>query len=127
MITTAWHDPATMPSDVIPAYKKSLTASNWDAGLWYVTSAPGRLDLWGQVGSIQAPALILHGDDDRIIPQSESRRLVSLNNRFAFVSLAGLGHVPQEEGPQAFLDVVLPWLRETPGLLPTVSAPGGVH
>ncbi len=27
MITTAWHDPATMPSDVIPAYKKSPTAA----------------------------------------------------------------------------------------------------
>jgi len=116
MITTAWHDPATMPSDVIPAYKKPLTASNWDAGLWYVASAPGRLDLWSQIGSIQEPALIVHGGNDRMIPQSDSRRLVSLNNRFAFVSLAGLGHVPQEEGPQAFLEVVLPWLRKTLGL-----------
>jgi len=115
-ITTAWHDPATMPSDVIPAYRKPLTASNWDAGLWYVASAPGRPNLWGQIGSIQQPTLIVHGDDDRMIPQSESRRLVSLNNHFAFVSLAGLGHVPQEEGPQAFLEVVLPWLRNTLGL-----------
>ncbi|MFA4932378.1 MAG: alpha/beta hydrolase [Caldisericia bacterium] len=122
-IATAWHDPASMLSDVVPAYRKPLTASNWDAGLWYVTSAPGQLDLWDQVISIQQPTLIVHGDDDRIIPQSESRRLVSLNNRFTFVSLAGLGHVPQEEGPQAFLDVVLPWLRKTPGLVPTVSVP----
>jgi pimeloyl-ACP methyl ester carboxylesterase len=60
--------------------------------------------------------LLLHGDDDRIIPQSNSRRLVSLNNHFTFVPLAGLGHVPQEEGPQAFLDVMLPWLRNTLGL-----------
>jgi len=127
MITTAWHDPTTMPSDVIPAYWKPLTANNWDVGLWYVTSAPGQLDLWAQVGPIQEPALVLHGDDDRIIPQSESRRLVSLNSRFTFVPLAGLGHVPQEEGPQAFLDVVLPWLTETPGLLPAVSARGEAH
>jgi pimeloyl-ACP methyl ester carboxylesterase len=116
IVPTAWHDPATMPSDVIPAYRKPLTASNWDAGLWYVASAPGRLDLWSQVGSIQEPTLIVHGDDDRIIPQSDSRRLVSLNNHFTFLPLAGLGHVPQEEGPQAFLDVVLPWLRNTLGL-----------
>jgi len=122
-ITTAWHDPSAMPSDVIPAYRKPLTATNWDAGLWYVTSAPGQLNLWGQVGSIQQPTLVVHGDDDRIIPQSESRRLVSLNSRFTFGPLAGLGHVPQEEGPQAFLDVVLPWLRKTPGLVPAVSAP----
>jgi len=113
MIPTAWHDPANMPSDVIPAYQKPLTASSWDAGLWYVASAPGRLDLWDQIGSIQEPTLIVHGDDDRMIPQSDSRRLVSLNNHFVFVSLAGLGHVPQEEGPQAFLEVVLPWLRNT--------------
>jgi pimeloyl-ACP methyl ester carboxylesterase len=123
LITTAWHDPAIMPADVIPAYRKPLTASNWDAGLWYVASAPGRLNLWFQVGSIQQPALIVHGDDDRIIPRSESRRLASLNSHFTFVPLAGLGHVPQEEGPQAFLDVVLPWLTTTLGLSPVVSAP----
>ena len=123
LITTAWHDPSAMPSDVIPAYRKPLTASNWDAGLWYVTSAPGQLNLWSQVGSIQQPALIVHGDDDRIIPQSDSRRLVSLNSYFTFVPLAGLGHVPQEEGPQAFLDVVLPWLGSTISLPPAVSAP----
>ncbi|HWQ21302.1 MAG TPA: alpha/beta hydrolase [Clostridia bacterium] len=116
LITTAWHDPARMPSDVIPTYRKPLTASNWDAALWYVTSAPGQLDLWDDVGFIQPAALVVHGDDDRIIRQSDSRRLVSLNGRFTFVSLAGLGHVPQEESPQAFLDVVLPWLRTTVGL-----------
>jgi pimeloyl-ACP methyl ester carboxylesterase len=88
------------------------------------TSAPGQLDLWDQVISVQQPTLIVHGDDDRIIPRSEGRRLVSLNNRFTFVSLAGLGHVPQEESPQTFLDVVLPWLRKTPGLMPAVSARG---
>jgi pimeloyl-ACP methyl ester carboxylesterase len=116
LIRTAWHDPAAMRSDVIPAYRKPLTATNWDAGLWYVTSAPGQLNLWGQVGSIQSPTLILHGDDDRIIPQSDSKRLVSLNSHFTFVPLAGLGHVPQEEAPQVFLDVVLPWLATTLGL-----------
>lgn len=113
MITTAWHDPATMPSDVIPAYEKPLTATNWDAGLWYVASAPGRLDLWSQIGFIQEPTLVVHGDDDRIIPQSESKRLVSLNNHFTFVPLAGFGHVPQEEDPQAFLSVVFPWIEKT--------------
>lgn len=105
-----------MPSDVIPACQKPLTASNWDAGLWYVTSAPGQLDLWDRVGSIQEPALVVHGNDDRIIPQSDSKRLVSLNNRCTFVPLEELGHVPQEEGPLAFLEIVLPWLKNTIGL-----------
>ena len=105
-----------MPSDVIPAYRKPLTASNWDAGLWYVTSAPGQLDLWDQVSSVKEPALVVHGNDDRIIPQSDSKRLVSLNSRFTFVPLAGLGHVPQEEGPQAFLEIVLTWLKDIPDL-----------
>ncbi|MFZ2413461.1 MAG: alpha/beta hydrolase [Candidatus Cryosericum sp.] len=115
LVKTAWHDPVAMPSDVIPACQKPLTASNWDAGLWYVTSAPGQLDLWDQVSSIQEPALVVHGNDDRIIPQSDSKRLVSLNSRFTFVPLEELGHVPQEEGPQAFLEIVLPWLKGTIG------------
>lgn len=120
LITTAWHDPAAMPPDVIPAYEKPLKATNWDAGLWYITAAPGTLDLWPRVGSVQQPTLVIHGDDDRIIPQAESRRLVSLNPRFTLVPLPNLGHVPQEEAPQTVLDVVLPWLAKTvPSLQPS--------
>lgn len=122
LITTAWHNPAAMPPDVIPAYRKPLTATNWDAALWYVTSAPGTLDLWPQISSIQQPALVVHGDDDRIIPPSDSYRLVSLNGRFTFVPLPALGHVPQEEGPAKFLDVVLPWLKSLPSTLPQPSS-----
>jgi pimeloyl-ACP methyl ester carboxylesterase len=120
LITTAWHDPAAMPPDVIPAYEKPLKATNWDAGLWYITAAPGTLDLWPRVDSVQQPTLVIHGDDDRIIPQAESRRLVSLNPRFTLVPLPNLGHVPQEEAPQTVLGVVLPWLAKTvPSLQPS--------
>lgn len=44
--------------------------------------------------------------------------------RASALGLAGFGHVPQEEAPQAFLEVVLPWLRKTPGLLSANPAEG---
>lgn|GEM_PF-933782 len=44
--------------------------------------------------------------------------------RVSALGLAGFGHVPQEEDPQAFLEVVLPWLRKTPGLLSANPAEG---
>lgn len=109
-VPLAWHDRSLVTPDVIAAYRAPLLVTNWDAGLWYVTAASHTLELWSRVAGIAVPTLILHGDDDRLIPPEASRRLAELNTRMTLVPLADLGHVPQEEAPDRFLDIVLPWL-----------------
>jgi pimeloyl-ACP methyl ester carboxylesterase len=112
-VPMAWHDQSLVTADVIAAYRAPLLLTNWDAALWYVTAAPHVLELWSRVASIYIPTLILHGEDDRIIAPEGSRQLLKLNPRMTLVPLADLGHVPQEEAPDRFLNAVVPWLAST--------------
>jgi pimeloyl-ACP methyl ester carboxylesterase len=66
---------------------------------------------WERIAGIEAPTLVLWGNDDRLVPVRLGRRLVRTMPRAQLVVLSGVGHVPQFEVPedarrrvQAFLD-----------------------
>jgi pimeloyl-ACP methyl ester carboxylesterase len=52
---------------------------------------------------IQAPTLLLWGEEDRMIPISNAADYVAALPASKLVRLPGLGHVPQEESPMASL------------------------
>lgn len=51
------------------------------------------------VGNIQAPALVIHGEDDRIVPVANGRLLAQRLPRARYVELPGGGHLPYFEDP----------------------------
>jgi pimeloyl-ACP methyl ester carboxylesterase len=63
------------------------------------------------VATVRAPALILQGDRDRLVQLASARALAALRTDWQLVVLEGIGHVPQLEAPERFLEAVLPWLR----------------
>ena len=56
------------------------------------------------------PALIVWTDRDPYFPVSVAERLHDLLPRAEVRVIPDAGHLPQEEQPAAFLDVVLGWL-----------------
>ena len=54
----------------------------------------------------KARVLIVHGSDDMIVPVGNSRRLAELIPRAELVEMPGVGHMPHEEAPEAFLEAV---------------------
>ena len=59
---------------------------------------------------IEAPALVIAGDRDGIVPPQDSVRLAeALSARLVVVPQCG--HLPREEQPQAFLEAVLPFIQ----------------
>jgi 3-oxoadipate enol-lactonase len=58
------------------------------------------------VERIEAPALVIHGDDDRIVPIANGRSLVARLPNAELVVLSGRGHVPMLEEPGAFSRLV---------------------
>ncbi len=50
------------------------------------------------------PALIVHGQGDRLVDIRASRAVAAANPRFELTELPGVGHVPQLETPEAFLE-----------------------
>ena len=68
-------------------------------------------DAYQRIPSIEAPALILWGAQDALIPVAAAKRFQQdlPNNRL--VVLDGLGHVPMEEAPERTVEVVESFLR----------------
>jgi 3-oxoadipate enol-lactonase len=63
-----------------------------------------------EVERIQAPALVVHGDEDLIVPVENGRMLASRLPNARYVELPGVGHNVQLEVPERFNALVLGFL-----------------
>jgi pimeloyl-ACP methyl ester carboxylesterase len=112
MIELAWHDPSRITAEDIAAYRLPTQVEDWDRALWEFTLAGRDLDLAPRVGELDAPALVITGDDDRIVPPENSIRLARELPNADLVMIPECGHVPQEECPAPFLDAVKAFVTE---------------
>jgi 3-oxoadipate enol-lactonase len=58
-------------------------------------------DTTGRLAAIVAPALVVHGDADRIVPVGNGRRLAELLPTAHFHLLAGAGHLYMTDAPES--------------------------
>lgn len=65
---------------------------------------------------VRAPTLLLHGRADRLVAPEASRALAARRPEWRFEELEDVGHVPQMETPDAFVDRLGGWLASEPGL-----------
>lgn len=69
---------------------------------------------------IESPMLLVWGRQDRMVPRGVARSFSSLNPRLELVELDRVGHCPHDEAPEAFHQVVLPWLAKQTDTLASV-------
>jgi pimeloyl-ACP methyl ester carboxylesterase len=108
---SAWHDPSKLTPAIWEGYQEPLQAENWDQGLWELTIASRDLHLPAHLHEVSLPILVLTGDDDRIVPTSDSLRLAGELPNASLAVLPNCGHVPQEECPGPFLTEVERYLN----------------
>lgn len=63
-----------------------------------------------RVGEIEAPGLVVHGDKDRLVDIASARWLIKQRPGWRLEEFEGVGHVPQLESPDRFLEIVGAWL-----------------
>jgi pimeloyl-ACP methyl ester carboxylesterase len=101
-ITAAWHDPSQVSDEVRAGYGLPLRARNWDQALWSFSRAARFDPLEPRLEHLQAPVLVITGDDDRIVPTAESVRLAeALSARLLVIERCG--HLAHEECPAPVL------------------------
>jgi len=61
---------------------------------------------------ITAPTLVIHGEQDPLIPLSEAQAMASAISRSHMVTIPGAGHLPNLENPGAFNQAVREFLEE---------------
>ena len=115
-------------------YRRPSAVTGWDAGMVRVVlaAATGGVSLARAILGATSPTaeadkpeniiealrlskarvLIVHGSDDMIVPVGNSRRLAELIPGAEMVEMPGVGHMPHEEAPEAFLDAVAAFVDE---------------
>ncbi|MEL6665045.1 MAG: alpha/beta hydrolase [Pseudomonadota bacterium] len=63
-----------------------------------------------RLGSILVPVLLIWGEEDRIIPLENASKFLAAVRDITLVTLPNVGHLPQEEAPEAAIDQILDFL-----------------
>ncbi|MBN1955932.1 MAG: alpha/beta hydrolase [Anaerolineae bacterium] len=107
---SAWHDPSLITDEIWAGYTRPLQAENWDRALWELMAASRSSDLADRLDEVSMPALVITGDDDRIVPTAQSIRLAGELPDAELVVVPNAGHVPHEERPDLFVAAVIDFL-----------------
>jgi pimeloyl-ACP methyl ester carboxylesterase len=106
LLRLAWHNPALLSDEMIGYYQKPFQVENWDKALWEFTLASQPPGLAEHLEELTLPVLVITGEDDRIVPAADSIRLAGELPNADLEVINEAGHVPQEEQPLAFMQVV---------------------
>lgn len=68
------------------------------------------------MASIDDPVLLVHGDQDRLVPVAAARDIARRHPAWRYLELPGVGHVPQLQVPEELAPPVLDWMRTAVGV-----------
>jgi pimeloyl-ACP methyl ester carboxylesterase len=94
---TAWH--GRPPAATVEAYRAATRDARWAEAMVELTLAPRPADVTALVATLDVPVLVVAGEHDRFSRGDLGRPVVVV---------AGAGHVPHEERPDAFLAALSP-------------------
>ena len=63
---------------------------------------------------VRAPTLLIAGAADTLVSTEHIRRLSTIRPDWTYEEMAGVGHNPQMEAPERFVNLLISWLRATP-------------
>jgi pimeloyl-ACP methyl ester carboxylesterase len=111
-VRNVYGDPDKVGEQLIDRYfELTLREGNRRALVERMRQAPGG-ELEGRVADVRSPTLILWGGEDRLIPPAVGRRLAEQIRGSRILMFEGLGHVPQEEDPEATVAPVREFLGQ---------------
>src|SRR5262249_8993200 len=103
-------DPAKVTDEVLERYWRPVTVS----GTRRAALAAARSSVSGAetlMDKIRMPTLVVWGEQDRLLPPDEGRRLAAAIPGSVLAMLPHAGHMPQEEVPAEFSRTVVEFLR----------------
>ncbi|MEB3368317.1 alpha/beta fold hydrolase [Saccharopolyspora mangrovi] len=96
--------------EVVEELRALIEAQPADGVAWAQRAMAARPDSFVALRAFGGPAMVVVGAEDSITPPSAAREMVDALPRGELVELAGSGHLPSMESPEALADAVLPWL-----------------
>jgi len=116
-------DPGLVAADVVAlhvALARERRAMPWahtaflQAARSIITLLARRRHVERMIAAVRAPTLVVQGALDRLVPLAASRATVARRPGWSLAVFEDVGHVPQLETPQRFVETVSRWL-DAPG------------
>ena len=108
----AYYDASIVTEEQRARSRLGVQVENWDRALWAFTSASQASNLTDTLAEITMPVLVVTGENDLVVPASQSIALADDLPDADLVVVPACGHLAQEECPAALLDAVNAWLAE---------------
>jgi pimeloyl-ACP methyl ester carboxylesterase len=110
-LAPAYADPATLTDALTTRYQDLMLAPGARGALLARMRQTVLQDPVPLLGRIQAPTLLVWGEQDAMIPIANAADYIRAMPQATLVSLPGVGHLPHEEAPDRSLEPVLAFLR----------------
>lgn len=81
-------------------------------GHWVIQALDG-LNIEKQIETVKHPVLVLHGEHDQLLPQSDSEDFARRLAHGQFQTILGQGHCANIENPALFTDILLDFILRT--------------
>jgi pimeloyl-ACP methyl ester carboxylesterase len=111
-VERGWFDPSKLSDEIRETHLRVLKIKNWDRAFSELTFAPAYPELRPLLPQLTVPALIVAGREDRLIRSWYFEAISAEIPDAALQLIPGCGHVPQEECPAEFMQVVLKYLEQ---------------
>jgi len=105
-----WANPEAVEQEDLDAYRLTFLVDDWDQGLWQVTRAARDSGVASRLDEVDVPVLVVAGAADEIVPPEEAQRLANELPAATLALMEGCGHVPHEECPAQFSQLLIDWL-----------------
>jgi pimeloyl-ACP methyl ester carboxylesterase len=96
--------------EVVGDLRALIEAQPADGVAWAQRAMAARPDSFEALRAFDGPAMVAVGAEDTITPPAAAREMADALPRGELVELAGSGHLPSLEAPDALADAVRPWL-----------------
>jgi pimeloyl-ACP methyl ester carboxylesterase len=106
-----WFDQSKLTEEIRGKHLQILKIKNWDRAFYELTFAPAYPELRPLLPQLTVPVLIVAGQEDRLIRSWYFEAISGEIPNARLNIIPQCGHVPQEECPSEFIEVVLEYLH----------------
>jgi 3-oxoadipate enol-lactonase len=97
--------------DLVDFVREMMQETSEDGVVGALTAMRDRPDSTPDLPALDVPVLILHGQEDQLIPLAEAEAMAAALPRAKLVVVPGAGHLPNLEQPEIFNDAVRDFLE----------------
>lgn len=113
-IRSFWHDRSKVTPTILATYRAALQQPGWERAVWELILATHALGVAERVAEIRIPTLVVTGANDNTVPTGQHIRLARELPNAELAVIPDCGHLPHEECPAAFMQVVGDFIARLP-------------